>query len=177
LYNEVREKVSEKDVLQVHEFKTSRYTIEGPLHLGAILAGASEKDLDVLSAYGLPLGQAFQLQDDVLGTFGREEKLGKPVDSDLKQGKKTVLVLRALEKASPEQKKKLLACLGNKDLTKEMAEEARNIIKATGSYDYSKTLAEKLCLQAKQAIQKSRFRSEGKDFLLGIADYMLHRDY
>lgn len=177
LYNEVRKEVTEANVLKVHELKTSRYTVEGPLHLGVILANGGEKDLRIMTDYGIPLGQAFQIQDDVLGMFGKKEKLGKPVDSDLREGKKTLLILKALKQANAEQKEKILSCLGNRNLSHEQANEVRQIIKATGAYDYSKALAEKLVNQAKKAMEQSHFRSEGKEFLLGIAEYLLQRDY
>jgi geranylgeranyl diphosphate synthase type I len=175
--NEAKEKVTEDEVLKVHEMKTAKYTIEGPLHLGAILAGASDQDLKVLSAYGIPLGQAFQLQDDILGLFSTEKKIGKPVDSDLKEGKKTLLILKALEKADEKQKELILSALGNQDLKREHSDQVREIVKSTGSYDYSKKLATDLIEQAKNALENADFKPQGKDFLLGIADYMLQREY
>jgi geranylgeranyl diphosphate synthase type I len=161
----------------VHTLKTAHYTVAGPLQLGAILAGASEEDLKALNDYGIPLGKAFQIQDDILGLFGSEEKFGKPTDSDLKEGKRTLLILKALEKCSPEEKEKIEGALGNQELSAEAAEEVRAIIKATGSLDYSRKLAGELIEQAKQSISQSNFKAEAKEFLLGIADYMLKRDY
>ncbi len=98
----------EKDVTDIHHGKTSIYTYENPLHIGAILAGASTNDLELLSKYAIPGGIAFQIQDDILGLFGNTEKTGKPAHSDLRQGKMTLLIIKALEKANPNQKSKLL---------------------------------------------------------------------
>ena len=109
--SEVKDGINEEDVLLVHKMKTSKYTVEGPLHLGAILGGGTGKDLKVLSEYGIPLGQAFQIQDDILGMFGDEKKLGKPADSDLKEGKKTTLILEALKRGSAGQRKKVMKAL------------------------------------------------------------------
>ena len=92
-----KEKRREKEILEVHRNKTAKYTVEGPLHLGAMLAGADEKILKVFSDYAVPVGIAFQIQDDILGAFGNEKKLGKPVCSDLREGKQTLLVAKALE--------------------------------------------------------------------------------
>lgn len=170
-----RDDVEEEDVMLVHKLKTAGYTVEGPLHIGAILAGAKPADLKVLSEYAVPLGQAFQLQDDILGMFADEEDLGKPADSDLKEGKRTLLIVKALENGSREQKEKILAALGNAEAGRGQVEEVRRIIADTGSLDYSKKLAENLVAKAKKAIEKSRFEKEGKDFLLGIADYMVER--
>ena len=68
--------------------KTVPYTFDGPVKIGAILADASNEDLKNLSNYSVPLGTAFQIQDDILGMFSSEEKLGKPVTSDLREGRK-----------------------------------------------------------------------------------------
>jgi geranylgeranyl diphosphate synthase type I len=161
----------------VHRFKTASYTMEGPLHIGAILGGADEKQLKLLSKYAIPLGKAFQLQDDILGMFSTEQELGKPVDSDLKEGKKTLLIIKALENATPKQKKTIQNALGNKNLTKKQFESVREIIKETGSLNHSQKIAKDLITQAKTPIEKSNFKAEAKEFLIGIADYMLERKY
>lgn len=175
--SEVKEGINESDIMLVHKLKTSKYTVEGPLHIGAILGGASEKDLQVLSNYGIPVGQAFQIQDDILGMFGDEEKLGKPADSDLKEGKKTLLILEALKNGSKEQKEKIIMALGNKNASKEMVEQVRQVIKETGSLDYSKKLAKKLAKKGKKVMQESNFKNEGKEFLIGMADFLINREY
>ena len=82
-------------------YKSGKYTVERPLHLGAALAGRLDDPMSAaLSAYGLPLGEAFQLRDDLLGAFGDEDLLGKPVGDDLREGKPTALVALARERAS-----------------------------------------------------------------------------
>src|SRR5204862_4429615 len=81
-------------------YKSGKYTVERPLHLGAALAGRFAEFEAPLSAYGLPLGEAFQLRDDLLGAFGDEDLLGKPVGDDLREGKPTALVALARERAS-----------------------------------------------------------------------------
>ncbi|PIU72160.1 polyprenyl synthetase family protein, partial [Candidatus Woesearchaeota archaeon CG06_land_8_20_14_3_00_33_13] len=144
---------------------------------GAIAAGASDDQLKILSEYAIPLGMAFQLKDDILGLFGSEEKLGKPADSDIKEGKKTLLILKVLENANKEQKELIGNALGNKDITKTELTKVREIIKETGSLSYSENLAEKLVKKAKNAIKTSDFETHGKDFFLEIADYVIKRDY
>ncbi|OIO62127.1 polyprenyl synthetase family protein [Candidatus Woesearchaeota archaeon CG_4_10_14_0_2_um_filter_33_10] len=169
--------VTEQDISKMHKLKTAVYTIEGPLHMGAIAAGASDDQLKILSEYAIPLGMAFQLKDDILGLFGSEEKLGKPADSDIKEGKKTLLILKVLENANKEQKELIGNALGNKDITKTELTKVREIIKETGSLSYSENLAEKLVKKAKNAIKTSDFETHGKDFFLEIADYVIKRDY
>jgi geranylgeranyl diphosphate synthase type I len=160
----------------MYENKTAKYTIEGPLHLGAILAGAKDELLDALSKYAVPVGIAFQIQDDILGIFGSEKKLGKPVGSDIEEGKQTLLVVKAGEKADRSQLKKMNYLLGKPNLNHREIEEFRNIITDTGSLDYAKNLARKLITKGKQALISAKIKKETKDFLLGIADYMISRE-
>jgi len=80
----------------VHALKTASYTVRGPVVMGAWLAGASEEQVAGLAAFAVPLGVAFQLRDDVLGTFGDETAMGKPSGGDLRAGKRTALVVEAM---------------------------------------------------------------------------------
>lgn len=179
IYGEKVGDVDEEYVLKVHKYKTGKYTYENPLHIGAILAGANEEDLKDLTEYGIPAGIAFQIQDDILGIFGDEDKMGKSAMGDLKEGKWTLLIVKALENANQKQKKKLLTALGNKHLTIEDQEEVKKIIIETGSLQYSKDLALKYVKKAKKTLEKNKklhWKQEGVDFLNGIADYMINRD-
>lgn len=169
--------VTKIEIEKIHRFKTASYTIEGPLHIGALLAGAKNKDLKVLSGYAVPLGEAFQLQDDILGLYGNEKQLGKPIGSDLREGKYTLLILKALEKATKLQKEKIKKALGSQKLTKKQLDGIRKIVKQTGSLKYSQYLVQKLVSQSKKSIKGSRFNKEAKQFLLELADYMLKREY
>ncbi len=173
---ELNENAKAEDVDLVHTLKTAKYTVESPLHIGAILAGATKEQLKILSDYAIPAGRAFQIQDDLLGVFGSEEKVGKPVDSDLKEGKKTLLTVHALEKASPEQKKRLHEILGNQGISMKDVEDARKIIEETGSLEHSKKLAKQLANQALEIAKASDFNQEGKDFLISIADKLVNRE-
>jgi geranylgeranyl diphosphate synthase type I len=173
---ENRGQANEKEILQMYTNKTAKYTIEGPLHLGAILAGADAQLLQKLSTYAIPTGIAFQIQDDILGVFGTVNKTGKAIDSDIKQGKQTILVAKALEKASAEQKAVLKKCLGNINLSATDLNEFKQVVTDTGSLQYTQDLAEKLIKEAKEKISKTKINSETKEFLLNIADYMLKRE-
>jgi geranylgeranyl diphosphate synthase type I len=121
--------------LLVVRYKSAKYTIERPLHMGAALAGADESFLAALSAYGLPLGEAFQLRDDLLGVFGDPAQTGKPAGDDLREGKRTLLVATAMQRATPEQAEHLREGLGDPHLGPEANEELRGIIVATGAVD------------------------------------------
>jgi len=173
---EMRQEASESDVEQVHLLKTAKYTIEGPLLLGAILAGAGKEQMKNLSDYAIPVGKAFQIQDDVLGLFGSEEKLGKPVDSDLREGKKTHLVVKAMKNAGKKEKESLAKAIGNKRLSKKDFEEARKIISETGALDYACERAKNLAGEGMKTLEKSSLTGEGKEFLRGMAKYICERE-
>lgn len=168
---------SEKEILHMFEGKTSRYTFEGPLHFGSILSGNGEGLLKDFSNYSLPLGKAFQIQDDILGVFGDEKKMGKPVGSDIIEGKQTLLLLKALQKGNNIEKKKIKKYLGKKDLSKNELDEFRQIIRKTGSLEYSQDLAKKFVGEALLALEGVKFiNKEAKFFLEGIAKYIIERD-
>ncbi|MEV0742867.1 polyprenyl synthetase family protein [Streptomyces sp. NPDC050549] len=114
-------------------YKTAKYTIERPLHLGAELAGASTDVIDALTAYAVPLGEAFQLRDDLLGAFGDPAVTGKSSTEDLREGKPTVLVGLALRDGTPDQADVLRRLLGHPDLTEAQAAQIRAVLTGTGA--------------------------------------------
>lgn len=176
IYMEYKGQASEKEVLGMYEYKTARYTIEGPLQLGAILGGAKDETLENLSQLAIPLGIAFQIQDDILGIFGSEKKLGKAVGSDIREGKQTLLLIKAKEWGNKKQKELLDSVLGKQDITLSDINNFRQIITETGSLDYARNLAHKLIQAGKDKIAKIKLNQETKLFLLGIADYMSERE-
>ena len=176
VFIEHRRKSTEAEVLDMYKNKTAKYTIEGPLHLGAILAGGDEKVLKAISKFSVPIGTAFQIQDDILGVFGNERKIGKPVGSDIREGKQTLLVVRALERGTVEQKRIIRQLLGKKDITSGEIELFKQIIIETSSLKYAQDLAKKLIKEGKEALEDLTFKKEAKDFLSGVADYMMERE-
>src|SRR5207245_6025584 len=122
--------------LRVARFKSAKYTVERPLHLGAALAGAGDELVAALSAFGLPIGEAFQLRDDLLGVYGDPAATGKPAGDDLREGKQTLLVaLAAARAASPAEIKTLRSQLGNPDLDTAGVTELQDILRPTGALD------------------------------------------
>lgn len=119
--------------LQVIRFKTAKYTVERPLHCGATLADADPQLHTALSRYALPLGEAFQLRDDLLGVYGRPDDTGKPVLDDLREGKHTVLIALAAQRADTAQRGLLDSLLGTADLDQEGAAGIRAVLDATGA--------------------------------------------
>lgn len=173
---EHRGKASVGEIIKMYEHKTARYSFEGPLHLGAILGGADDNFLNYLSGYAVPVGIAFQIQDDILGVFGSEKKIGKPVGSDIRQGKYTILVAKAFEKANAKQRKILNDALGNKKLTLKNMDNFKLVITDTGALNYAKNLAMKLVMEAKKELEKIKMNSDAKIFFSDIADYMIQRE-
>ena len=138
--------------LRVVRYKSATYTIERPLQLGAALAGADAAYLEALSGYGLPLGEAFQLRDDVLGVFGDPEQTGKPAGDDLREGKRTVLVALAARGASAAQTTRLEAGLGDPELADAAIDDLRAIIVSTGALDEVESLIARRTEQAVAAL-------------------------
>ncbi|MCC2280701.1 polyprenyl synthetase family protein [Streptomyces sp. ET3-23] len=119
--------------LEIIRYKTAKYTIERPLHIGATLASARQDLLTALSAYALPLGEAFQLRDDLLGVFGDTAVTGKPVTDDLREGKHTLLTALALQHATPAQQTLLHSLIGHPGLNEAQARRIRTILETTGA--------------------------------------------
>ncbi len=170
-----KKSLTEDEVLQILDYKTAKYTVERPLHIGAMLSGADYELIEVYSRYGIPFGQAFQMQDDIVGTFGTEEEIGKPADSDIKEGKKTLLLSCAYDNASVAEKKVLEAIVGKKTATREEIEKVKKIMKRAGAYDYCVRLARQLLQQSRAAVASVKLTEEGKWYLLAAVEYLDER--
>ncbi|MET0929220.1 MAG: polyprenyl synthetase family protein [Aeromicrobium sp.] len=120
---------------RVLRFKSAKYTVEHPLLVGGAVSGASDGLLDAYSRFGIPVGEAFQLRDDVLGVFGDPARTGKPVGDDLRDGKKTLLVLAGLERADAAQTELLRRHLGDRHLTEQQVCDLQTLLVETGALD------------------------------------------
>lgn len=178
LYNEVNPSVSDQDVMNVMEWKTAYYTFLNPLTFGMVLAGADYGSTDAIAPYALNAGLAFQLTDDILGTFGTEFESGKSPMDDMREGKRTLLVNYALKHADAGDVKFLQSMLGNQKLTKTEFKRCQNIIESSGALVSARTQAEKLVEQAIDALDKTRkyWNDEGVKFLTGLSQYLLERN-
>jgi geranylgeranyl diphosphate synthase type I len=161
-----------KDVFKIYKYKTVQYTIEYPLLMGTLLGEGSIKLRKVLRQYAILLGTAFQIRDDILGIFSNPRTTGKDAGSDLREGKKTILILKTLENASPEEKKKIKIILGKNKLIKKDLAYFKKISKDNGALAYCTGLANNMSLQAKEIILKSTLPKTTRDFFLESADYM-----
>jgi geranylgeranyl diphosphate synthase type I len=159
---------SAADALRVAKFKTSKYTVEGPLHLGAAAAGAPPDVFAVLSGYGLPLGEAFQLRDDVLGVFGDPSRTGKPAGDDLLEGKRTLLVALAMSRATPAQAGLLRHHLGDRAMTEDRLADLRDLIVSTGALDQVEERIALRAHEARTALQTDAISREARTALAAL---------
>ncbi|HEU4331239.1 MAG TPA: polyprenyl synthetase family protein [Lapillicoccus sp.] len=136
----------------VIRYKSAKYTIEHPLLIGASVGGVAATDMARLSEYGLSLGEAFQLRDDVLGVFGDPSTTGKPAGDDLREGKRTVLVALALDQADTDQAALFEKLFGQPDLDAAGVDQLRGIIADTGAVGQVETMIGALAAQARGAL-------------------------
>lgn len=155
--------------MTVLRYKSAKYSIERPLHIGAALAGASAADLEALSAFGLPLGEAFQLRDDLLGVYGDPATTGKPAGDDLVEGKRTVLVALALEGAGEADAALLDSSLG-RPLSDAEVDRLRTIITDSGAQTRVEALIATLYDQAVAALDAASIDAGAREVLRGLAD-------
>jgi geranylgeranyl diphosphate synthase type I len=140
----------------VIRFKSAKYTVEHPLLIGATAAGASDDDLAALSRYGLDLGQAFQLRDDLLGVFGDPAATGKPAGDDLREGKRTVLIAHALAGADDAGRELIESRLGDISLDDAAVQQLRDAITAAGAVDAVEADIARLAGSARMALKSTR---------------------
>ncbi len=172
----VRNERSRTRAEQICRYKSGKYTIERPLHLGAALAAPERLPelLPALSAYGLPLGDAFQMRDDVMGAFGDPQITGKPVGGDLREGKPTPLMARAVERATTTQAE-VLSLVGRGNLGDEQVARVQQVIIDTGALaDLEATIA-RLTVEAVAAIGVAPITTDARDELVALAAYVSQR--
>ncbi|GBC75869.1 (2E,6E)-farnesyl diphosphate synthase [bacterium HR07] len=132
--------LTEAEILKVYELKTAGYTTEGPLHMGAVLGGAERAHLALLSEYAIPLGIAFQIQDDLLGMFGAREETGKDEGSDLLEAKRTPLVLQAWHGGAPHERAALERALHDPNHAQRNLDHIRKVLLTTGAVRHAQEL-------------------------------------
>lgn len=160
---------------QVALLKSGKYTVERPLHLGAALAGRLDELAEPLSAYGLPLGEAFQLRDDLLGAFGDEVDTGKPVGDDFREGKPTALVALALEHAHRQGdlvSQSSLSRLGHEDLSSAEIEAIRAAVERTGARADVEEMVNKLVKDSCDALAGVPVTAEASAALSELAHFV-----
>ncbi len=170
---EVKERVTEQDYLAMIEQKTGEL-FKASVKIGAILAGANEGEIELISEYAMLIAIAFQLQDDIMD-ISIEMNKGHELGSDIKKGKKTLLVIRAMDAARSKDKKILAGIINDKNASDEDIKSAVEIIKYSGAIDYCRRMASGKIHDAKRILTKVGLKKDAYDFFCGLADYVLER--
>jgi geranylgeranyl diphosphate synthase type I len=172
-----RGEADEATARRIASLKSGMYSVADPLAIGALLAGATDAVVVALDAYGRALGEAFQIRDDILGTFGDPATMGKDRDGDLREGKQTVLLAKARALATDEQREVIEATVGHRDFLPPDADRVREIIVATGALQATEELVRSLADDAIAAIgDHADIDEDARDALLELADQATTRD-
>jgi geranylgeranyl diphosphate synthase type I len=162
---------------RICRYKSAKYTIERPLHLGAVAANveAGSALMPMLSAYGLPLGDAFQMRDDMLGAFGDSSITGKPVGGDFLEGKPTPMLARAYALASASQLK-ILDTIGTPGMSHDDVSAVQEVVSSTGAVAEMELLIVALRDEAVASLDKQLIQGGAYEALLDLADAVTQRD-
>jgi geranylgeranyl diphosphate synthase type I len=156
---------------RISRYKSGKYTIERPLHMGAALAHRLEELRAPLDAYGVPLGEAFQLRDDLLGVFGDPGLTGKPIGEDLREGKPTPLLATATAHADADQRA-VLARVGSPDLDASDIALLQQVIVDTGARQRSESRVDELTSRAASSLDGSPLAPEAVAALCELAEFV-----
>jgi geranylgeranyl diphosphate synthase type I len=165
MLTQVRAETSVAQARSVIRHKSANYTVAQPLLIGGTLAGAPAPLLSAYDDYGLALGEAFQLRDDVLGVFGDPDETGKPAGDDLREGKRTVLVAATMERASPAQLAEMRRSLGDPRLDEAGVERLREMMADTGALVEVERLIDELRDDAWTALARAEVTPETRRVL------------
>lgn len=160
---------------EVIRAKSARYSVEHPIVLGAALAGAGTAQLDAMRAVGLPLGEAFQLRDDLLGVFGDPAVTGKPAGDDMREGKRTVLVARAMALATPDERAQLTRGLGDRSLGADEVSRLAAILERSGAAAQVEDLITELVDTALARLDAAGLNEPGASMLRRLARAAVER--
>jgi geranylgeranyl diphosphate synthase type I len=159
-----------------YQLKTASYSVQGPLLMGAHLAGASGEVCRALERLAIPTGVAFQLRDDLLNAFGDSKTTGKPVGSDVQEGKRTLLAQIALRRLTGKEKKEFLAVYGNAKATKKQVARAVRLLESCGARAVTEQRLQTLLSDAQSVIDGAPFTNKGKQLLRGAVEYLIRRE-
>lgn len=178
IFNEVLDTVDARAVDQVLEWKTAHYSFLNPLQFGMALAGANDETLHAITEYCMHAGRAFQITDDIIGIFGSELEAGKSPMDDIREGKRTLLSVSALERADSGDKNFLIQMLGNEKLTQAEFARCKEIFIATNALEKATQQAAQHVRQAKDALRKNNhlWEDTGTEFLSALVQHLLGRN-
>jgi geranylgeranyl diphosphate synthase type I len=156
----------------MHALKTGSYTVRGPLLLGAMLAGAPPETLDALRRFAEPVGVAFQIRDDLLGTFGTTAQTGKPVGNDLIAGKRTILVAEAQRMLDAKNWQRVERALGRAGAGPSEVQDAREAMIEGGVREAVGHRLTELCDQAERAAGELPVSAQARSLLRGAVSML-----
>ena len=166
----------EGEARRIALLKSGRYSIEKPLIVGALLAGAADELVTALSAFGEPLGEAFQFRDDLLGTFGNEAELGKPTDSDIREGKRNLLYAHTVASLSSARRKRFIAQWGRgESLSAADLDELRSFVTDSGARSRVEALVEELAARAADVLRDTTLDPQARAALCELAELSVNR--
>jgi len=168
------ERVKKEEIYKIYDLKTANYTFAYPLAIGATLAGANQKQIQLLFKYGNCLGRAFQIKDDIQGIFNEESEIGKSNLTDLQEAKKTILIWKAFRNSDNKNKKAIKEILSKKDVTRHDLINVRKIISASGSLEYAKKEIADLQRKSDILLTKCSIKNAFKDYLQNFSRKILN---
>ncbi|WP_460746913.1 polyprenyl synthetase family protein [Nocardiopsis oceani] len=157
---QVRGTATREAALRVMRYKAAKYTVERPLHVGAALAGRHRELAGVYTDYGIPLGIAFQLRDDVLGVFGDPSTTGKPAGDDLREGKRTLVVAETLARTGTADAQRFQELLGDADLSVDSVEWMCGLIESSGALAACESMITEYADQALAALDRPELEAQ-----------------
>ena len=168
------EKIEQSEIYKIYDLKTAYYTFAYPLSIGATLAGAPETQVKKIFEYGVFLGRAFQIHDDIIGMFADENEIGKSVLSDLQEAKKTLLIWSAFRMADSRAKKQIKRLLSKDKVGLSDLVKMRALVKNSGSLDYARKQIKTLSAKALKTCKSLTIPAEYKNFLLELNQSILN---
>ena len=167
--------ITPEDYLVMAMHKTAFYSGAVPLAVGAIIGGGTPSEVEALRSFGMKCGLAFQIQDDLLNLIGTEESTKKDFRSDITEGKRTLVVVHALQNAEPADRERLIAILSGKERDPRVLAEAVGLLEKAGSIEYARAYAQDLTEQAKAVLSEGIAPSDSREVLLSMADWFVER--
>lgn len=175
LFGQTQRTVTDKEIYDVYKYKTARYTFSLPFEMGSIVASSTEETRATLNELGELVGIIFQLKDDEIGIFGSEELIGKPIGSDIRENKKTILRSYLYKLSSPKDREILDSCFGNPNAGNEETEKVKELYK---KYEVKSLIDKEINIIMDKVwvfFEKLEFKKEYKSILKDFLNFNLNR--
>ena len=163
------EKITKEEIYKIYDYKTANYTFASPLTMGALLAGAKDTQIKKLFDYGMCLGRAFQIRDDIIGTFGERKKIGKSNLTDISEAKRTLLIWYAYNHCDRDDKTVIKKVFSGKKAGKKELLKIRRVLSATCSLNYARSQITSLLLKSERIIKTLEMRKDYRQALVNFS--------